>query len=64
MDCNKRGNTKYSMMKLIDVDWDYLSIYNVYFNDDYDINYVINNNTTSRDDIINDVLIDKLENWV
>lgn len=48
----------------IDVDWDYLSIYDVYFNDDYYINYVINNHTNIRDDIINDVLIDKLENWV
>jgi hypothetical protein len=33
-------------------------IYNVYFNDDYDINNKINNNNNDNNDFINGILID------
>jgi len=41
----------------MDRDRYFLSIYNIYFNDDYDVNYSINNDSNMNDD----VFINKLE---
>jgi hypothetical protein len=45
----------------INIDWDCSLIYDVQFNDDYNVNYDINNDSNGNVDIINGVLIDKLE---
>lgn len=45
----------------INMNWDYSPIYDVQFNDDYDVNFDINNDNNDNIDIINDVLIDKLD---
>jgi hypothetical protein len=41
------------------VDWCFPIIYDVYFNGDYDS--IINNKSNGIDDVINNVLIDKLK---
>jgi hypothetical protein len=35
-------------------------IYDIYFDDNYDVNYCINNDNNDNDDVINDALIGKL----
>ena len=35
-------------------------IYDIYFDNNYDVNYCINNDNNDDDDVINDAFIDKL----
>jgi hypothetical protein len=43
------------------MDWYFSPIYKVYFDDDYANNNTINNDSNGYDDVINNILIDKLE---
>jgi len=45
----------------MDVEWYSLLIYDVHFNDDYVDDDIINNGSDGSDDIIEGILVDKIE---